>query len=217
VQQVQELARVGAILTMVFAALALVSCVTPQAGYVANGFRRAERLGRRHVSLWSDAAHNGLACGVLGLMVLAAGEAATALLPTAQRMQVEHLHFPPIIAALTVITFGWAFQFFQLKYKKRARGYFSVFIFVLWGVPLILAAILGIQFPGQKIAEQIASISPLASITTGSIMGLVSAIVPTLAFGIMLRESVAQFEREILDGEIPDDEIPDEEFTAVME
>ena len=57
----------------------------------------------------------------------------------------------------------------------------------------------------------------LASITTGSIMGLVSAIVPTLVFGIMLRESVAQFEREILDGEIPDDEIPDEEFTAVME
>jgi len=127
-------------------------------------------------------------------------------------MQVEHLHFPPIIAALTVITFGWAFQFFHLKYKKRARGYFSVFIFVLWGVPLVLAAILGMQFQGGKVAESIAAISPLASITTGSLIGLIAAVVPALAFGIMLRESVAQFEREILDGEIPD-----EEFTAVME
>lgn len=205
-RRVQEFARVGAITMMMFAALALVSCVTPEAGHVANGLRRAERLGRRSVGLWSDAAHNGLIAGILGLIVLAAGEAATALLPRAQLMQADNPHFPPLIAALTVFSFGWAFQFFLLKYKKRGRGYFSVFIFVLWGVPLILAGILKAQFPGKDIAAQIASISPLASISLGSLMGLIAAVVPALAFGIMLRESVSQFERETLDGEIPDDE-----------
>jgi hypothetical protein len=202
-QQVQELARTGAMITMTFAAVAIVSCVTPEAGQVANGLRRAERLGQRRVGLLSDAAHNGLIAGLLAFLVLAAGEAATAILPPGQRLQVEQPHFPPVIAGLTVLSFGWAYQFFLLRYKKRGRGFFSVFLFVLWGVPLILAAILRAQFPGNDIAGRIASISPLASIAMGSIMGLISAITPALTFGILLRETVAQFERQTLEGEAP--------------
>jgi hypothetical protein len=210
-QQVQELAKVGAMMTMVFAALAIVVCVTPEAGQVANGLRRAERLGKRRVGLWSDASHNGFIAGMMGFIVLAAGEAATALLPQAQLMKVDNPHFPPLIAALTVFSFGWAFQFFHLKYKKRARGYFTVFIFVLWGVPLLLAMILSFQFPQREIVSQIASISPLAGIVLGSVMALVAAVVPALVVGVLLRESVSQFEREVLDGDIIED------LTPVME
>jgi hypothetical protein len=204
VQQVQDLARVGALISMMIAGLALVSCVTPEAGDVANGFRRVERLGERHVSLWNDAAHNGLVAGLLGFIVLASGEAATALLPAARLMQPEHVHLPPIIAGLTIMYFGWALQFFHLKYRRRARGYFTVFLFAFWGVPLLLAAILGLQFQGGDLAENIASISPLASIASGNLVGLISAIIPTLVFGVLLRETIGQFEREILDGEIVD-------------
>lgn len=204
-QQLQEFARVGAIMSMVLAAVALVCCVTPEAGAVANGLRRAERLGQRRVSLWSDAAQNALIAGVFGFIVLAAGEAATALLPAARLMQAEDPHYPPIIAALTVLSFGWAFQFFHLRYKKRGRGYFAVFIFVLWGVPLMLSGILGLQFRGGEIPGYIASISPLYAIPTGNLTGLISAAIPALAVGIMLRETVAQFDREILDGEILED------------
>jgi hypothetical protein len=204
-QQVQEVARVGAIMTMMLAAVVLVCCVTPEAGAVAIGLRRAERLGERRVSLWSDAAHNGLIAGFLGFIVLAAGEAATMLLPEARFMQADNVHFPPIIGALAVVSFGWAFQFFHLKYKKRGRGYFAVFIFVLWGVPLLLAMILRLQFPAGKIPGQIASISPLAAVPTGTITGLISAAIPALVMGVLLRESVAQFERETLDGEIIED------------
>jgi hypothetical protein len=35
-------------------------------------------------------------------------------------------------------------------------------------------------------------------------VGLISAIIPTLVFGVLLRETIGQFEREILDGEIVD-------------
>ncbi len=200
-QQIAELARVVALFMMVFAALALVGAITPEAGQVANGFRRAERLEKSHVGFWDDAAQNGFIVVILALIVTACGEAAAALLPAARMIKADNTHIPSITAGLTVLYFGWALQFFHLKFRKRARSYFTLLLFTLWGVPLILGAILAAQMGGGDIATYVLSVSPLVGIATGSIVGLVAVVVPALIFGGLLRETLHQFEREITEGE----------------
>jgi hypothetical protein len=83
--------------------------------------------------------------------------------------------YPLAIAngVLVVAYFGLALQFFQLRFGRRGTNYLSLFLFLVWFVPLIAGTIyLFADWSGQQagLAQVIYAISPVAGIglTTGA-------------------------------------------------
>ena len=52
--------------------------------------------------------------------------------------------FPLAIAngVLVVAYFGLAHQFFQLRFGRRGSNFLALFLFLIWGVPLLVGTIL---------------------------------------------------------------------------
>ena len=136
----------GSTYFMTVCAIALISCVTGTRNDVVQGMQRAQKaLGR--VSLWSELAPNTASVWWMTL-VTAAGVAAALLLapqpPVPALMQFGNAISPwpsLLVGALTILTFGFSLQYFNLSYGKRAFAPIVLFMFFWWVAPMILGMI----------------------------------------------------------------------------
>ena len=118
--------------------------------------------------------------------------------------------FPLAIAngVLVVAYFGMAHQFFQLRFGRRGSNYFALFLFLVWGVPLVVGTILLFaNFMNSGPAQIIYALSPVAGLglSTGlgggagaSFMGVeAAAITPSLLYTFVFNNLVTAARRRV--------------------
>lgn len=149
------------VLTM--AGLLLAPAVTPGWGDFANGIRRARKDGRARLGSMADFASNIVPLAAISLMTVL-----TPIVSHFLRHDGPSLRNPAIftgfVGGCTVLFFGCALQAFGFTYRKAARAYFGLFVFLTWIVPLLLAAVAGITDAGEKVGLTFLALSPLAGI-----------------------------------------------------
>lgn len=121
-------------------ALILTIVVAATQWEYTKGLYRAQKLGKTRQPWWDDLSVSWVTVAILAGIVLVVGTAVH-LLAVGEPSQ----FFPwgrdgsyPLALALTVLTvayFGFAYQYFQLRFAKRGNMYFALFLFVTWFLP----------------------------------------------------------------------------------
>jgi len=150
--------------TLLLVGMLLSAAVTPGANAFARGIRQARRLGRARPSRWSDRAPNWVAVGGLVAITLLAGAAGTRVIPAPVSLVRSGLWATATTAA-AVAFFGLAYQSFGLWFRKHSAVYLTLLLFLVWGVPLLLGAILAASNSSPSAEPPlILAVSPLAGI-----------------------------------------------------
>lgn len=148
--------------TLVVAGLLLITAVTPNAGDFANGVRRARKRERRGAPPWSDLASNWTAalafCGVLLVTCLAA------VVLGGSEVSPSRTIAAAFVGACVLLYFASGKQAFDLMYRKSGAGYFTLFIFLIWLVPLAAGMLAGASGLGDAVSQALMGLSPLAGI-----------------------------------------------------
>lgn len=126
--------------------MVFIGLSTPSQAEYEKGLRRARKLGRPGVPIWSDLAPNRPAVAVMCGILLAAGSIVGTWLDETNgngRGVPSQAGFSLSIAVavLVVAYFGLAMQYFLLRFGRRSANYFGLFLFVAWALPLVLGII----------------------------------------------------------------------------
>ena len=118
--------------------------------------------------------------------------------------------FPLAIAngVLVVAYFGLAHQFFQLRFGRRGSNYLALFLFLIWGVPLVVGTIsLFANFMNSGPSQIIYALSPVAGLglATGVGEGIrnnlmaveAAAITPSLLYTFVFNNLVTSARRRV--------------------
>jgi hypothetical protein len=168
-----EIYQVASLYLLPAPALMFIMMITPSQTEYAKGLYRAQKHGRTRLPWWDNLSVNWLCVVILAAIVLVAGTlvptmaAGTSLPGLAARTQGR---YPLALAAavLTVVYFGFALQYFQLRFRKRGAVLFNLFLFVVWFVPLLVGWIQAVAAGGPSnesvSGAVIISLSPLAGL-----------------------------------------------------
>ncbi len=177
--------------------------VTPNRSEYLKGLWRARKQGRTDLPAWDDLALNrpflAIACAIVLASATLAWNGAGG--PRFAGSGQPFRWFPLAIATavLTIAYFGLALQFFLLLDRVRGLIFFSLFLFLIWLVPLLAGAVVGAasSVPGYG-SQIVLSLSPIGGI--GLIAGSypesirtaiqASAITPALLFTFRLQQSL---------------------------
>ena len=165
-----DLIGVGFLYALVVISILLLMMVTPNRSEYLKGLWRARKQGRTHLPARDDLALNRLFLLIACAIVLAAATAAWngAGNPQFGRQGRLSRSFPLAIATavLTIAYFGLALQFFLLWIRVRGIIFFSLFLFLIWLVPLLVGAIVALakpRSPGHE-SQVVLSLSPMVGI-----------------------------------------------------
>ncbi|WP_406699328.1 hypothetical protein V5E97_10695 [Singulisphaera sp. Ch08] len=210
-------------------AMVLTIAITPDAGEYVKGLRRATRQGRRRMSLWSDAGSNRLALLALCSLVMVG---ATTVVHVIGRHQVadsvwaNHSAFtsnqemtdeawlasrqallsrPIAIGVLTVAYVGFALQYFSLRTRSSGLMLTTLFLFLVWLVPLLVGAMLGMTGTNQTRNVAIFALSPLPGIALSSGLGKLpgadtiqlAALTPSITFAFLFNYLLVVTQRKL--------------------
>jgi hypothetical protein len=199
---------------LVFVGLLLTTTVTPTQAEYYKGLWRAHKLGKPRLSLWDDLALNrpflAIACTLVLCTSTIAWNQLSRSSPGGNR--IVRQAYPLAIAngVIVMAYFGLALQFFLLRFGRRGPNYMSLFLFLVWVVPLIAGTIyLFADWSGRGggPAQVIYSLSPVAGIAltagtaaTGgsdflSVAG--AAITPSLFFAFLFNSLVTSARRRV--------------------
>jgi hypothetical protein len=119
-------------------AIILSNTVTPSLGDLAKGVQRARKLSGLRVPVWSDLSSNKLA--VWGLAFLLTATVAVGIVHSQQKPQLDDFAPWPslLVGCLSLLTYGFASQYFAISFGNRAKSFFVLFIFFAWIVPIII-------------------------------------------------------------------------------
>ncbi|MHB1555973.1 MAG: ABC transporter permease [Isosphaeraceae bacterium] len=129
----------GLYLLAVPAVLLTIIVAASQSEYT-KGLYRALKFGKTRLPWWNDLSVSWLTVTILAGIVLAVGTAIHTLAvgEPSQLAAWGRAGSYPLALALTVLTvayFGFAYQFFQLRFARRGNMYFALFLFVTWFLP----------------------------------------------------------------------------------
>ena len=190
-------------------ACVMVASVTPNLGEYTKGVRRAGRLGVAHLGYWDDLALNRVVLVVLCGIVLAATSIGWYFVETkADDVGQGAVSYSVTIATgvLVVAYFGLALQFFQLIMPRRGTTIMGLFIFLVWLVPLLIAAISGAAGAGEGIGQFVAALSPVMGLAMSTDLGngtgtqtlQAAALVPALVFVFLFNNLVTVARRRVV-------------------
>lgn len=227
-----DVIMIASVYVLSLLAMLMAVAITPDAGEYVKGLRRAARQGRRRISPWSDAASNRLALVALCVLVMMG---ATAIVHVVGRQPFPDvptgpwenqgtyvgtstmtdegwlasrqamLSRPIAIGVLTVAYFGLGLQFFSLRTRSTGLVLNSFFIFVVWLVPVLVAAMLGMAANNQTRDLAIFALSPLPGIALSSGMGKLpgadtiqlAALAPSITFAFIFNYLLVITQRKI--------------------
>lgn len=170
----------------VFLAIVLTTFVTPKQGAYMSCVRRSLRIGMERPPLWADDSSNRAVVLVFASLTYAAVQSIEALFPA--QLAAGHPIRSTGIAICTILQFGFAGQFFSLKFGRRSRPVLVMYLFLFWVMPLLAGALCAATFNGP-LGAMIGAVSPIFGIGNGHIVGLVSsALLAVLFFGVLFRE-----------------------------
>ncbi len=173
--------EITALYLLAVPALLLTLIVAASQSEYAKGLYRAQKLGKTRQPWWDDLSVSWVTVAILAGIVLAVGTAAHVLAVG------EPSRYPswapwgnagsfPLALALTVLTvayFGFAYQYFQLRFAKRGNMYFTLFLFVTWFLPNVAGWIQAIATagPGDRWAG-----APLFALSPAGGIGMVARV-----------------------------------------
>ncbi len=203
--------------TLLVVSILILIGLTPNRGDLLHGIRHARKLGCLSAPLWTDRAPNWAPLLGVTILTLALGAYGTALVGTAYDWRWGTGSLAPgataiIVAAGTMLYFGAAKQYFDVRIRKGSTSYFALVIFLLWIVPLLIAAVISMS-RDSGMAEPFLALSPLSSIGgyasgqwtwsgDGPFFGIIAPMVPwalALVFGLLAAKATRELEVESLE------------------
>ena len=211
-------------------AMILAATITPDAGEYIKGVRRAVREGRRRPSPWSDAGSNRIALFALCVLVLAG---ASLIVSVIGRQPLQDLPFYPpgtpipdpivitdaawlasrqsltsrpiVVGVLTVAYVGLGLQFFSLRTRRSGTVLLLFFLFLVWLIPMVAGAIIGMSGPDQTRAMTVMALSPIPGLALSTGLSLnngaeairFAALVPPIAFAFVFNSLLSMTQRRI--------------------
>lgn len=159
-------------------ALLLTIIVAASQWEYAKGLYRAQKLGKTRQPWWDDLSVSWMTVAILAGIVLAFGTAVHLLAvgEPSEFVPWGRTGSYPLALALTVLTiayFGFAFQYFQLRFATRGNMYFTLFLFVTWFLPNVAGWIQAIATagPGERWAG-----APLFALSPCGGIGMVASV-----------------------------------------
>jgi hypothetical protein len=152
--------------TLFIAGLLLVNPATPSASDIANGRRRAAKLGLPRLSPWNDLSPNYSAVAAFCLVLLLSAVAAVSL--SGGRPGTIEFWSTTFVAILALAHFGLARQYFELAFGRKAAPFFLLFLFLAWLVPLLIGAVFALAGAGTTLAPPVMSLSPFVGIAAAA-------------------------------------------------
>jgi hypothetical protein len=165
----------GSVYFLVVFSIMLTNSVTPPLGEVVKGMQRARKLSGMRVPLWSDLASNKFIVLLYGCILAATVSIGLGLAPQppiAGILDLRHVFspWPPLlVGVLTVLTYGFASQYFAIAFGNRARSFFALFLFAAWIVPIIVGIIATLA---SDEFGYILGISPIIGISFAGMFGV---------------------------------------------
>jgi hypothetical protein len=196
-------------------AILMILSISPSQGQYQGGARRAKRISLGRPPLWQDDSSNRAAVFVIATLVMATVQVIHTLVPAlnidAQLWRVAGT------AAAVVAYFGFATQYYWLKYPRRGMLALMMFVFLFWLLPLFVAFLLAAMMQEEEMAFHVASLSPLFGIGAGSWAALIfSGVMASIFFVLLMIEERRVWEtltlREILKADDPLDDADDNPF-----
>jgi hypothetical protein len=158
----------------VIVGILLATTVTPTQAEYYKGLWRAQKQGHPGLPFWDDLSTNrpwlAALCAVILITATLAWNrlrAADASINSAVR---EGLPLAIVHGVLVVAYFGLALQYFLLRFGRRGTNFLSLFLFLIWVVPLVagtISVIADFRSEGGP-AQVIYAISPIAGIGLAS-------------------------------------------------
>jgi hypothetical protein len=156
-----------------FVACLLILAVTPSQGLYRSGARRSKRIGMANPPLWADDSSNRAAVVVMAGLMLATVQVIQTLVPA---LKLDERSWKVAGTATAVVMyFGFATQYFSLKYRRRGKLVLLMFVFLFWLLPLVVGILMATALQQPDAAHMIASLSPFFGIVSGSWTALVFA------------------------------------------
>lgn len=183
-------------------AICLTSSITPPLGEVVKGIQRAQRMSGSNVPRWSDLASNNVVVSIFAATVGVACALSILLAPKPPLLFfVLRNPFEPwapvAVGVLTILASGFAQQYMNLAYHRRAASFFTLFIVGVWFVPLGIGGLLSLS--DSEVSTFILALTPLAGIAFAGGTGIGAcdpgairaiALMPgalmTVVFGLLL-------------------------------
>jgi hypothetical protein len=202
---------------LVLVGIVLAAMVTPTQAEYYKGLWRAHKQGASRLSLWDDLSLNRPFLVVVCGIVLVAATIASARIRGTSSGLVSPVRdaYPLAIAngVLILAYHGLALQFFQLRFGRRGVNYLSLFLFLVWVLPLIAGTIYTLANirPDSK-PQVIFALSPIAGLgLTAAVTAEASAssdymavagaaITPSLLFAFVFNGLVTAARRRIRKG-----------------
>ena len=147
-------------------AVLMILSISPSQGQYQGGARRAKRIGLGRAPLWQDDSSNRAAVFVMASLLLATVQVIHTLVPA---LNIDaRLWRVAGTAAAVVAYFGFATQYYGLKYPRRGKLALMMFVFLFWLLPLFVSLLLATIMREEDMAFHVASLSPLFGIGAGS-------------------------------------------------
>jgi hypothetical protein len=204
---VEWLVPILAYLEFIIAALMILS-ITPTQGQYQGGARRAKRIGMGRPPLWQDDSSNRAAVFVMATLALATVQIIQTLVPA---LNID-AHFWRVAgtAAGVIAYFGFATQYFSLKHQNHGMLALMMFLFLFWLLPIFIAILLGAIMQLEDFASQVASISPLYGIGSGSWVAFIfAASMAAIFFGLLIKQERLVWEALVFREIAKEDELAD--------
>jgi hypothetical protein len=201
---------------LVLVGILLAAAVTPNQAEYYKGLWRAHKLGLSRLSLWHDLAGNraflAALCGlVLATATVAWGRLDEGVLRTGPGGVVRQALPLAIATGVVIVAYhGLALQFFLLRFGRRGWNYLSLFLFLVWVLPLVAGTIMALaDNRGPGLAQAVFAVSPIAGLglTAGAGVGgpgdqdlLIvagAALTPSLLFAFVFNGLVTYAQRRI--------------------
>jgi hypothetical protein len=227
-----DVIMLASVYVLSLAAMILAITITPDAGEYLKGLRRAGRQGRRRLSPWSDAGSNRIALFALCALVMLG---ATTIVHVIGRppfpavgngpwvddpRSIDTLNLtdeswlasrkaflsrPIAVGLLTVAYVGLGLQYFSLRTRSSGIVLMAFFLFMVWLVPLLVGAIVGISGTNETRDIAIFALSPVPGIALSSGLGKLAgadtiqlaALAPPITFAFLFNYLLVVTQRKI--------------------
>lgn len=165
-------------------AVLMILAISPSQSVYTGGVRRAKRIGMGRAPMWQDDSSNRAAVVVMASLALATVQVIRTLVPA---LNID-AHFWRVAgsSAAAIACFGFAAQYYSLKYRRRGKLVLLMFVFLFWMLPLFVSFILAEILNKEEMAFHVASLSPLFGIGAGSWTALAFAGSMAAIFFVLL-------------------------------
>lgn len=189
---------------LVVAAIVLAVTITPDQAEYVRAVRRAWRAGRHRPAFWEDADTNRAA--LFGICALVAIGATLSWELVAGRVRGASLYSQTIAVGVFAVAYtGLGLQYFQLRFAKSGTSLMSLFLFLVWLLPILIGSISFGAGTNKDLYGIILCLSPLTGIAmssglieeTGTRAYKLAALGPSITFAFIFNYLLVTTQRKI--------------------